>query len=34
VWKPVTRHSDMIGPICLGGKFTTATTSYPTSSSG
>src|SRR5690606_178664 len=33
-WKPVTRHSDISGPICLRGKFTTATTSRPTSSSG
>jgi galactose-1-phosphate uridylyltransferase len=33
-WKPVTRHSDIRGPICLGGKLTTATTSLPMSSSG
>jgi predicted enzyme related to lactoylglutathione lyase len=33
-WNPVTRHSDMIDPICFGGKFTTATTRLPTSSSG
>ena len=33
LWKPVTRHSDQIGPICFDGKFTTPTTSFPTSSS-
>ena len=29
---PITRHSDMNGPICFGGKLTTATTSVPSSS--
>src|SRR5690606_24500039 len=33
-WKPVTRHCDISGPICLGGKLTTPTTSRPTSSPG
>src|SRR5690606_41592495 len=33
-WKPVTRHSDINGPICLGGKLTTPTTRRPTRSSG
>src|SRR5690606_6753625 len=33
-WKPVTRHSDISGPICFFGKLTTATTSRPTRASG
>ena len=32
-WNPVTRHSERMGPICLLGKFSTATTWRPISSS-
>src|SRR2546427_591865 len=34
LWNPVTRHSERMGPICLLGKFSTATTWRPISSSG